>query len=781
MALSLSNGLSSQKSPDTSYIHDIPLVPPQPVIYKEYKEMVPDISVASDITDNGSQAENLKSTYQEVPRLSKYFFQTGLTSETVPQNKSSLFKRNSYPNKCLYHSSSEQNLGINSSFKPEQTFGATNKNEDYFLQSKHSSCQYHAMNQIAFERCNEQFSSPKNKLFYGSSLRTLNDEQTEKELKCTLQNAECILHEKECKCLETFEDINPCLDPALKDNDHLSCVVIPNKPLSCTQKVQDCCCSNKQCLKSNNNYCGHEKHVTFDEDLRETENNKKRRVNKISYSNSDSPSRNCKNENCQCKSKIKLNLNSSTKYVDSSSSEEYTENEKTCVSTHELLNIWKYIKQQDEKINSLQEEIKTLTQNLSHCHKSSVEEIESPSATESDVPFILNILDVHGEKIQELQSQISSLSLIDMKSSYIQNSEINNDMLKDVQSKNCRKKDTCCEGTEEIKAGIFVPNATCHEQMQVTKTSASTMTSLTFENSDKLVYHKKFTVVTDITKHRKEMLAGCELREDEVSVRKNRLNSKGVVSNSRKKKDRNLEKCSPNLKLETNKHVTTSSSTDVPTFSDLQELKTPDQCENDTSLHVEEKNELQTSEEKEKTYPASFKNVLKHVNELILDNDQDRHKKKSPVQKTVPKSQSRHSRQKQIQHTSPILVDRPTAKTSKNKKQTVPRKSSSSNTSSDSVYQSPELKHHVHNDTESEHSEDSDQYEPQQYALNGTELEVDNKFEESATISRYGLSSPNLSLATQRYLENYGLVRDKKNFTKSARKPRTSLSKRYIS
>ncbi|GFV88359.1 hypothetical protein TNCV_1241721 [Trichonephila clavipes] len=166
---------------------------------------------------------------------------------------------------------------------------------------------------------------------------------------------------------------------------------------------------------------------------------------------------------------------------------------------------------------------------------------------------------------------------------------------------------------------------------------------------------------------------------------------------------------------------------------------------------------------------------------MILDNDQDRHKKRSPGQKTAPKSQPRHSKQKQRQHTYPKLLDTPVAKISK--KQTVQHKSSSSsNTSTDSIYQSPEHKQMVLKDTESEHSGDSDQYEPQKFALSGTELDDDNHtFEESATISRYGLSSPNLSVATQRYLENYGLVRDKNSPTKSTRKTRTSLSKRYIS
>ncbi|GFQ79438.1 uncharacterized protein TNCT_101882 [Trichonephila clavata] len=762
MASSLSNGLSSQRSPNTSYVHDIPIVPHQPAVYKEYKEIVPDISVVSDIVDNESPAENFRGASQEVPKLSKYFLQGELTSETLPLNKSSLLRRNIYTEKHVQHTSCEHNLGINSCFsKPKPTFDSANKIEDYLLLSKHPSCQCHAMNEIASERWNEQFSLPHSKCICISSPRTSNEGKIERELNCSIQNGECLLNKKECKYSETFEKLNPCTDhnSTFKDNGHFSSEIIPNLPLTCTQKIQDCCCSKKQSLKSNRNCCEHEKHVSFDIELRKTDNPEKKQESKISYSNSDTTSRNCKKKNCQCQSKTKkLNLNSSKNAADSSTSDEHaSENEKVSVSTNELLNIWEYIKQQDEKINSLQEQVKILTENSSCGHKFSIEEIDSSNTMESDVPYILNILEVHGDKIQELQNQISSLSIIDMKSSDISNNE---NMFKEVQSRNSENKNTCSENAEQAKASTFVTNTVCCEQVQVTKTSASTMTSLTFENNDKLVYHKQFTVVTDL-KHTKEMPAGCEVREGKASVRKNHLNKKGLVSSSRKKKDHNSEKHSPNLKLNAKKQVTSSSSSDIPTSNDVQELRTPLQCKKDSSPRVLKKKE-------------------KHVNERILDNDQDRHKKRSPGQKTTPKSQLRHSKQKQRQHTYPKLVDTPVAKISK--KQTVQHKSSSSsNTSTDSIYQSPEHKQIVLKDRESEQSGDSDQYEPQKF-LSRTELDDDNHtFEESATISRYGLSSPNLSVATQRYLENYGLVHDKNNPTKSRRKTRTSLSKRYIS
>ncbi|GFV88361.1 mariner Mos1 transposase [Trichonephila clavipes] len=592
MASSLSNGLSSQRSPNTSYVHDIPIVPHQPATYKEYKEIVPDISVVSDIVDNESPAENFRSASQEVPKLSKYFLHGELTSETLPLNKSSLLRRNIYTEKHVQHTACEHNLGISScSSQSKQTFDAANKIEDYPLLSKHPSCQCHAMNEIASERLNEQFSLPQRKSICLCSPRTSIEGKIERELNCSTQNGECLLNKKECKYSETFEKLNPCTDhnSPFKDNGHFSSEMIPNLPLTCTQKIQNCCCSKKQCLKSNRNSCEHEKHVSFDIELQKTDNPEKRQESKVSYSNSDATSRNCKKKNCQCQSKTKkLYLNSSKNAADSSTSDEHaSENEKVSVSTNELLNIWEYIKQQDEKINFLQEQVKTLTENSSCGHKFSIEEIDSPNAMESDVPYILNILEVHGDKIQELQSQISSLSIIDTKSSDISNNE---NMFKEVPSQNCENKNTCPENAEQTEASTFATNTVCCEQVQVTKTSASTMTSLTFENNDKLVYHKQFTVVTDL-KHTKEMPAGSELREGKASVRKNHLNKKGLVSNSRKKKDHNSEKRTPNLKSEATKQVTSSSSSDIPTSSDVQELRTPLHGKKDSSPHVLKKNE----------------------------------------------------------------------------------------------------------------------------------------------------------------------------------------------
>ncbi|GIX86770.1 uncharacterized protein CEXT_531641 [Caerostris extrusa] len=698
-----SNDSPKQKSPNSSDVHDIPIIPPHPAPRKEYKEIIPDISVVSDIADIGSHVENFQNKYPS-QRIQSQFFQVkpGRISKSLYlQNDLAPLTDIAYKNmQCFY----EQNYRINSDISIPKTTGHFMDRIDLVSNNNilpstkncfHTGCQccQTVINQTLSEKCNDQHVSHKSKSRHAYVPLNLIQEQYENDLKCPMDNSQCHLHKRNCECSEPNKFLNS--NHYLTFEDHACC---PSKfnsdepsEMVCTKKMHVCHCSSNHSLDSSETKSKHEDHVCFDSNTdkrKKTENHKTEEVGK-DFFKVDILCKNCKNETCICKSEIKTlkSTKNDTNYV--LTEENSPKNKKIAIPYDELSNMWEYIKGQDERINLLNEQISEVLAQR-NCHSS--EKNELSKETESDIPYILNILEVHSDRIRELQQQINLLQESVDKLSHLQNNK-DNEYMNQVQTSNCIKKDICHEGTEQIKCNS---NVVCHEQTKVTQTSTSTMTSLALENNEKLVYHKQLTVVTDFTKHKKE------ISDKHLSPTfENCINGKDIIPSSQERKSHRLSKNSQCLKPKTRK---------------LHQTKT--------------RQDLETKE-------------LIDQKQINFDSDDV----SSPYQKKEPRSQSRPSRPKLRSHTSPKRVD--TSIKGSRKHGTVIQKSSSSSTSTDSGHMQ-EISHRK-----------LDHYNDQQNEV----YHNNDRFEESATISRYGLSSPNLSVATQRYLENYGLVRDRKDKT----------------
>ncbi|GIX83140.1 uncharacterized protein CDAR_237691 [Caerostris darwini] len=725
-----SNDSPKQKSPNSSDVHDIPIIPPHPAPRKEYKEIIPDISVVSDIADSGSHVGNFQNKYLG-QRIQSQFFQVKPGQISKPlylQNNLAPLTDIVYKNmQCSY----EQNYRINSDISiPKASCHFTDRidlvsNNNELPSTKncfHPGCQccQTVINQTASEKCDDQHVSHKSKSRHAYVPLNLIQEQYENDLKCPMDNSQCHLHKRNCERSERNKFLNSNHYPTFENHACYPSKFNSDEPseMMCAKKMYDCHCSSNHSLDSSKTKSKHEDHVCFDSNTdkrKKAENNKNEEVGKDFFED-DILCKNCKNETCLCRSEIKT-LKSTNNYTNYALTEENSpKNKKITIPYDELSNIWEYIKGQDERINLLNEQISEVLAQR-NCHSS--EKNELSKETESDIPYILNILEVHSDRIRELQQQINLLQQSVDKLLHLQNNK-DNEYMNQVQTSNCIKKDICNEGTEQIKCNS---NVVCHEQTKVTQTSTSTMTSLALENNEKLVYHKQLTVVTDFTKHKKEISDKHLSPKHSSPTFKTCINGKDIIPSSQERKSHRLSKNSQCLKPKTKK-TTSNSTSEIPNSNDNQVLK--------SSHRRKTRQDMETKE-------------LIDQKQINFDSDDV----SSPYRKKEPRSQSRPSRPKLRSHTSPKRVD--TSIKGSRKHGTVIQKSASSSAS-----------------TDSEHMQEISHRELDHYSDQQNEVYHNNdRFEESATISRYGLSSPNLSVATQRYLENYGLVRDRKDKTSS--------------
>ncbi|CAL1282901.1 unnamed protein product [Larinioides sclopetarius] len=409
------------------------------------------------------------------------------------------------------------------------------------------------------------------------------------------------------------------------------------------------------------------------------------------------------------------------------SSKEYNANPPA--SSDVLSNIWEYLRQQDQKIDLIHEKVSSFLSQHASCLTVKSSQGNEFSATESDIPYILNILEVHSDKIRELQDQIDLLKSSEHISSA--NDKIDGSVLNQAQTINY-------VNTETYNEDIHCPysHIVYHKQRQKVTTSTSTMTSFTTEKNDKLVYHKQRTMVSSMGEKKDSL---CLPNEHDSPTTKKHLDEENVKSNSQKRKSHKLNNCSPSLKLK--KNVSSNSSSDAPDLDDNQVFKTSHKSEK-KSKRVSTRNKVtnKSVEPEDQPYPTKLKNVLKNANDPVMKDNNVEEKKNSPTLKTAAlKANSQPFKQRPRNSKSPNKIDTDTIKDLGNKK--VIHQISASSSSTDTEYKSTKQKQKTFDKTELD-SEDTD-----------------SDSEESTTVSKYGLSSKNLSKATKRYLDTYGLRR----------------------
>ncbi|KAF8777578.1 uncharacterized protein LOC129976217 [Argiope bruennichi] len=715
------NTSPSSRNSDSSEIHDIPIVPPRPIARKEYKEVVPDISVVSDIADNGSK-QNFQRDDPRPHTRSKYFqLQSELKSDMLAKSNLLLSTPDNLLHRNINHTSYEQQLEIDSGVakRIKDITKRTNTILDHntilpvkiYFNPACPSCITNCTGLTNKGHNGIQHVLPKNS---SSVLLAVDSEQSDKDLGCKSEDGDIISNKTCCKHIESNVTANSSHNCIIYNHTQLPCASNSKEPeMLQVMDIPDCCCSKVQNSKLKKSLPKCERHTSSDSGLGESkkseETSEKEMVDKNAIKNRNILCPTCwKKTTCTCNfSSKKYNANSLKQSDESVQiTEKFFGSTNLHASSDELSSIWEYLKQQDEKIDLIHKKVSNFLSQHESCCLAHPEEENMPKATESDIPYILNILEVHSDKIRELQDQINTLKSNEQKS-FANNNKVDESILNQAQTINCADVETCNED-------IHVPcshNVICHEQRQkVTQTSTSTMTSFAIENNDKLVYHKQLTVVADVKREKK----------DSSSLQKEHDSPTTVNANSHKRKSHKL-KCSPRLKGKTN--ASSNSSSDAPDYNDNQVLKTSYKSER-------------------KSKRASTGNKVpdeRHVNDSTMKDNNVKERKNSPALKTdALKSHSRSSKQKQKNNTSAKVVDMAILRDSGSKKMTRQISTSSSSTNSD--YDSPKQR----------------------------QIEFDSEQDESTTKSKYGLSSKYLSIATKTYLDKFQLYLDKNNRTESS-------------
>ncbi|KAG8188783.1 hypothetical protein JTE90_009177 [Oedothorax gibbosus] len=466
--------------------------------------------------------------------------------------------------------------------------------------------------------------------------------------------------------------------------------------------------------------------------------------------------------------------------------------------------LWECLKKQDEKWNALQEQIaQILEQKAVPCPSNPktalvpshgvhdvadcvVSQKESPvssprnrtmvetctlrnrtSSENRENTQLLNCLQAQTEQILKLQEQNQKLLEQNMKlleeKQQLQdcNQELKCKLLFAGKRKLLDKPERACENEQPTvhqsmsvkentetavkkvhKSAKPKTNVGYREEKEIEKTSTSTMTSLIYDGSDKVVYQKLTTVTTESKKQCSEISAQCPSKNKEsFRTPENRSTPKDPASSSRKKigKCRKCGKCSPRNTKSPHSNSLNSSKNGckmTPESVGKTGCGTLQTCEEEIQVH---------NADSERIMVPRYENILRNVNELNLNcNEVGTTPRLRPVLKPSSKERKKNT------PTRPVDLSPKTENLQFRRKSS----SSASNTSTDS----------------SSSSNCSIQ------EISPKKLDTDSKLQESTAISIYGLSSPNLSKDTRRYLENFGLTRDRQNFSKS----RTTLVKRYL-
>ncbi|GBN87196.1 hypothetical protein AVEN_209353-1 [Araneus ventricosus] len=515
----------SSKSSDYSEIDDLPIVPPQPVPQKECKEIVPDISMVSDIVDNGSPLLPTPNNFLHANINHTSYQQRG--------NKSCISKTGMDITE-ITNAILDRNAGI-----PVMTY-------------LNPGCQSCIINHAVMTNkgYNGQYALPKTS---ASILLPVGNEQSDKEMRFKSVDGE-VNSNKTChKHIELNVTASSNRKSIACNHAQLSCPLNSNEPERFqTEDIPNHYCSKDQHSKLRKSLSKYERPVSSDSRLGESrkseETCEKETVDKNKLKDMHIMCPACFRKPCTC----------------NFSAKEYNANPNA--SSDALSSIWEYLKQQDEKIDSINEKVLNfLSQHASCLIDQPSKGNEFSNATESDIPYILNILEVHSDKIREIQDQINLLKSSEHISSPANNNKIDESILNQAQTINCVNTETC-------KEEIHCPhshNAVCCEQKQkITKTSTSTMTSLVIETNDKFVYHKQKTVVSGM---REKKESSCLPNEHDSPTMKKHLDGENVNSNSQKRKSHKLNNCSPSLKCKQN--LSSNSSSDVPDPNDNQVFK----------------------------------------------------------------------------------------------------------------------------------------------------------------------------------------------------------------
>ncbi|XP_035225938.1 SCL-interrupting locus protein homolog [Stegodyphus dumicola] len=433
--------------------------------------------------------------------------------------------------------------------------------------------------------------------------------------------------------------------------------------------------------------------------------------------------------------------------------------------------ICEYLKKQDEKLHLIQEKMSLLlqeqTQTKQKCEKDHVSKIigakgklpECKNAKDIETnSYFLQYIKEQNNKIESLQNQINlllrqksenqetgsqndasskdSVVKIVSESAQVLSSETINTKPKQVQTKktleDSEADDAFVQKTTENKASC----------------SISTMTSFTFNNDFRHMDSKKcFAVMTDFVQYQKaasvKNVQCAEMHEESAAVKKAvgiGIHSQDVIS-----------PCNELNNLPLCKNIQTKSSS----YSNLRKSDHIDSQESPGSNISEQEDGNQLCEfhpmekKKKKKYRnkvlkpfALYEHILKNVNDLLLDEDEGNSRLSLP-------SQSSMAGNAPFRRFSETGLNPPFISNGHNSEAEHVKKMSKNS----HVWKLPST-----SGTSTSHAVKSSQKKQKAYSSKSESQEGKDLYFESSTITMYGLSSPNLSFATKEYLESYGLV-----------------------